>query len=192
MGYEISLNLAWDELRRLSAPSRCIIPLLADNYEVKVDERAVLLESSGAPARQMEAVLILHYLIGLLKMGYHPSGEWISFKETEGGKVFWPAFHKSTIKPLVECLERDPEGLARNLVLHFRGRIVEGGDVAVEVATFPEVFVRMIFWKGDDDLPPEATMLFDRGLMDVYSMEDVAVLLTLIVQRLEMRTSDFA
>jgi hypothetical protein len=29
----------------------------------------------------MHAVLILHYLIGLLKHGYHPSGEWISFKE---------------------------------------------------------------------------------------------------------------
>ena len=69
---------------------------------------------------------------------------------------------------------------------------MDGGDVAVEVATFPEVFVRMIFWKGDDDLPPEATMLFDRGLMDVYSTEDVAVLMTLIVQRLEMRTSDLA
>jgi hypothetical protein len=78
------------------------------------------------------------------------------------------------------------------MVLHFRGRIVEGGDVAVDVATFPEVFVRIIFWKGDDDLPPEATMLFDRGLMDVYSMEDVAVLLTLIVKRLEMRGPDFA
>jgi hypothetical protein len=69
---------------------------------------------------------------------------------------------------------------------------VEGGDVAVDVATFPEVFVRIIFWKGDNDLPPEATILFDRGLMNIYSMEDVAVLLTLIVQRLEMRTSDFA
>ena len=32
----------------------------------------------------------------------------------------------------------------------------------------------------------EATMLFDRGLMDVYSTEDIAVLMTLIVQRLEM------
>ena len=126
-------------------------------------------------------------------MGYHPTGEWISFKETGRRQGLLACFsqehHKTTRRMLPE---RDPEGLARNLVLHFGGRIVEGGDVAVEVATFPEVFVRMIFWKGDDDLPPEATILFDRGLMDVYSMEDVAVLLTLIVQRLEMRTSDFA
>jgi hypothetical protein len=192
MGYEISLNLAWDELETLNEPSRCIISLLAESYEVKVGERAVLLESSGAPAEQMEAVLILHYLIGFLKHGFCPTGKWISFKETEGGKIFWPAFRKSTIKPLIECLERDPDGMARNLVLHFGGRIVEGGDVAVEVPTFPEVFVRIVYWKGDDDLPSEATMLFDQGLMDVYSMEDVAVLMTLIVQRLEMRTPDLA
>jgi hypothetical protein len=185
MGYEISLNLAWDELLKLEAPQKCIVSLMGYDYRVMVNERVVLLESSGAPAEQIEAVLILHYLIGFLKHGFYPTGKWISFKETEGGKIFWPAFHKSTIKPLVECFQSDPEGLARNLVLHFSGRIVDGGDVAVEVAAFPGVFVRMIFWLGEDDLPPEATMLFDRGLMDVYSMEDVAVLMTLIVQRLK-------
>jgi hypothetical protein len=192
MGYEISLNLAWDELLKLGAPARCIIPLLADKYEVKVNERVVLLESSGILAEQTVSVLILHYLIGLLKLGYHPTGEWISFKETEGGKVFWPAFRESTIKPLIECFQRDPEELARNLVLCFGGKVVAGGDVAVEVATFPEVFIRIIFWKGDDDLPPEATMLFDRGLMDIYCMEDLAVLMMSIVKRLEMKISEFA
>ena len=186
MGYEISLNLAWDELWKLGAPSRSIISLLADKYEVKVNERAVLLESSGALAEQMEAVLILHYMIGFLKHGFSPTGKWISFKETDGGKIFWPAFHKSTIKPLIEIFQRDPDGLVRNLIEQFEGRIVEGGNVAVEVVTFPEVFIRMIFWKGDEDLPGDATMLFDRELMDVYSTEDIAVLMTLIVQRLEM------
>lgn len=70
-----------------------------------------------------------------------------------------------------------------NLAKNFGGRIVDGGDVAVDVETFPSVFVRMIFWRGDEDLPPEATILFNRGLSDVYIMEDIAVLLTLFAEK---------
>ncbi len=183
MGYDISLNRAMDELRELADLSRYRVQLLADNYEVRVDERAVLAVAANAPAGEMEAVLILHYLIGFLKHGFHPTGEWISFKEIEGGKVFWPAFENSTIKPLLECFQMDPENLTEILLGRFKGGMVEGGDTAVEVATFPEIFVRIIFWMGDEELPGEETILFDRGLMGIYSTEDVAVLLLFLVQK---------
>ena len=71
----------------------------------------------------------------------------------------------------------------RNLSERLGGRMVEGGDVAVEVATFPGVLVRLVFWKGDEELPPEASLLFDRGLTEIYSTEDVAVLLLAVVQK---------
>ena len=48
--------------------------------------------------------------------------------------------------------------------------------------TFPGVFVRIIFWRGDEDIPAEATMLFDSSLTEVYIMEDVAVLLTMVAE----------
>jgi len=181
MGYEISLKLAWDELDRFALQD-CTVSFLGENYQVRAGERAVL-QLSGAPAAEMQAVLILHYLIGFLMRGYHPTGVWISFKETKGGKLFWPAFQESCIKPLVQSFQRDPEGLIRAMQERLGGRRVEGGDVAVELATLPEVFVRMVFWKGDEELPPEASMLFDRGLTEIYSMEDVAVLLLAVVQR---------
>ncbi len=181
MGYEASLELAWDELDKLALQD-CSISLLGEDYQVKAKERAVLL-ACGAPAGQMQGVLILHYLIGLLRHGYHPRGEWISFKETRDGKLFWPAFQESTIKPLVQSFHRDQGGLVRNLVERLGGREVDGGDVAVEVATFPCVLVRLIFWKEDEELPAEASLLFDRGLNEIYSTEDVAVLLLAVVQK---------
>jgi hypothetical protein len=181
MGYEASLDLAWDELEAL-ALRECMVSLLGDDYQVRAKEGEVLLAGS-APAGQMQAVLILHYLIGLLRHGYHPSGEWISFKETRDGTLFWPAFQESTIKPLVQSFQTDPEGLVRNLVERLGSREVDGGDVAFEVAAFPGVLVRLVFWKTDEELPAEASLLFDRGLTEIYSTEDVAVLLLAVVQR---------
>jgi hypothetical protein len=181
MGYEASLDLAWYELEALALQD-CMVSLLGEDYQVRAKERAVLL-ARGASAGQMQAVLILHYLIGLLRHGYHSRGEWISFKETRDGKLFWPAFQESAIKPLVQSFQTDPEGLVRRLSSRLGGRKVEGGDVAFEVATFPGVLVRLVFWQGDEELPAEASLLFDRGLTEIYSTEDVAVLLLATVQR---------
>lgn len=181
MGYEASLELAWDELEALALQD-CIVSLLGEDYQVSAKEREVLM-ACGALAGQMQAVLILHYLIGFLRHGYHPRGEWISFKETRDGKLFWPAFQESAIKPLVQSLQSDPKGLVCRLSSRLGGRKADGGDVAFEVATFPCVFVRLVFWQGDEELPPEASLLFDRGLTEIYSTEDVAVLLLAVVQR---------
>ncbi len=182
MGYEASLDLAWNELDRLALRDCATISFLGEDYKVRAKDRTVLL-ASGAPARQMQAVLILHYLIGLLQHGYCSRGKWISFKETRDGKLFWPAFQVSAIKPLVQSFHRDPEGLVLNLSERLGGRKVEGGDIAVELATFPCVLVRLIFWQADEDLPAEASLLFDRGLTEIYSTEDVAVLLLAVVQK---------
>jgi len=182
MGYEISLSMAWKELNELALPQICSLSLLTNTYEIRIAEKAVLLQPSGIRADEGLSVLILRYLIGRSKRGFHPYGEWISFKETDGGKLFWPNFSDRAIKPLVECFKQDPNGTIQILMENLGGRTVEGGDVAIEVETFPGVFVRILFWRGDEELPPAATMLFDCGLTEVYIMEDVAVLLTLVAE----------
>jgi len=127
-------------------------------------------------------VLLLHYLIGRSKNGYEPAGEWISIKETYGGKLFCSNFSRRAIRPLAERFSQDPEGLVKILLEDFAGRRVEGADVAVEVEAFSGVFVRIYFWKSDEDLPADATMLFDRALTEIFIMEDLTVLLTILAE----------
>jgi len=182
MGYEISLGRAWDDLNRLAMPQRCTVPFLECHYEIRIDERAVLRLPSGIPAEEKVAVLILHYLIGIKRHGFRPCGEWISFKETEGGKAFWPAFREGVLRPLTDGFQKDREGLIRNLRQRLGGRMVEGGDLAVEVTAFPGIFLWIILWEGEEDLPAEGTILFDRGLNGVYCMEDISALLLYVVQ----------
>ena len=54
---------------------------------------------------------------------------------------------------------------------------MEGGDVAVELVTFPDVRVRFVFWFADKELPPEATILFDRELTKIFTTEEIAALM---------------
>jgi hypothetical protein len=182
MPYNIALRLAWDEMEKSSPSSRYVVPLLTETYEVNIDSRTVLSMSSGI-ADEGIAVLILHYLIGIQKQqGFSPSEEWISSREVEGGISFLPAFQESVIKPLVECLGIDPDGMIKNLIEGLRGRMVEGGDATVEVTTFPGIYVRVMMWLGEEELPSQVTMLFDKNLAKILAFEDIVVLLGLITR----------
>jgi len=182
VGYEIPLKLAWDELDRLGVED-CAVPFLGEDYLVQRGDRAVLGPSSQ-PAGEMEAVLVLHYLIGLFGRSFSPTRSWISFKEAPAGVTFWPALEKSTIRPLAEALQREGRELVKLLQERRGWRRMEGGDMALEVEALPGIMVRVIFWEGDGELPPEATMLFDRALTGIYCTEDVAVLLMAVAQRI--------
>jgi len=182
VGYEIPLKLAWDELDRLGLED-CAVPFLGEDYLVRRGEREML-GPSGLPAGEMEAVLVLHYLIGMALSGFSPSGSWISFKEAPAGVTFWPALEKSTIRPLAEALQKDGRELMELLRGRRGWRRMEGGDLALEVEALPGIMVRVVFWKGDGELPPEAAMLFDRALTGIYCTEDVAVLLMEVAQRI--------
>ncbi len=176
MGYEISVALAWQKLEDLTCQDASV-RFLGRNYLVRMSERKIIEQPGGSPADEMQMVLILHYLIGMAEKGYRPTGEWISFKEAPAGKTFWPAFVKSCIKPLLGKFEKDPEGTIRNLQSKLACCSIEGGDVALEMQVLPEIFLRMIFWNRDEDLPAGVALLFDRGLLDIYCTENVAVLL---------------
>jgi hypothetical protein len=182
MGYEISLDRAWDELEALSPSREYIVKLFCKTYRINIEDESVLCQNCSGPADDFLAVLILHYLTGKIKHGYSQSGEWISFRDVWGGNSFYPAFREGTLHPLVESLKNDPEALQRNIIHRLGGKIMEGGDISVEITAFPDVLIKIMMWHGDEELPAEATMLFDRNLPEILSTEDIAVLLNFIVK----------
>jgi len=63
----------------------------------------------------------------------------------------------------------------------------EGGDVTVEVTTFPDICVRVMMWLGDEELPGQVAMLIDRNLARILSFEDIVVLLGIITKSITER-----
>ncbi|WP_410509368.1 DUF3786 domain-containing protein [Methanosarcina hadiensis] len=192
MTYEIALNKAWNEIIALSPSQKHAVKFLTDTYEVQVINKTVLMKSSGSPASEEISVLILRYLIGILNHGYNQTGEWISFKELRGGPSYYPAYQKNTIKPLLKGLREDPDSLIRNLTGRYGGKLVEDGDVSVELVTFPDVHVKFNFWFADEELPPDVTILFDRELAEIFTTEEVAALMFFLAIALLDNSSESA
>lgn len=183
MGYEAAVNKAWEDLKNLSDKDNLSLNLLNDSYEIDLKDRKISSFAFRARAKDFLSILILHYLIGNLKNKYTPGGEWISFKDIEGGGFYYPAFYEGAIKPVIKKYGSDPQKLP-GILNSYRGRLLKEGDVCIELETFDNVFVRVILWKGDDEFGPDATILFDRNLANIFSTEDIAVFLRFIAHKL--------
>lgn len=92
MPYDIALGLAWDEMGILSPSSIYVVPLLTETYEVNIDSRTVLSMSSGIPADEGIAVLILHYLMGHPKAAGLQSQRRVDLFQGRGRNLFSACF----------------------------------------------------------------------------------------------------
>ncbi len=134
-------------------------------------------ECKEVPIQQQ--VLILHYLN--LANDVEISNEWIAYQEVPDGKFYMDAFIRRAKNPMVQGFGDNPELLVK-LTSEVYGAVpMEQGDLAVSIQALPLVPVALILWRGDDEFPPEGTILFDRSVSQVLSAEDIAWLAGMII-----------
>ncbi len=59
--------------------------------------------------------------------------------------------------------------------LKLRGKLLGTGDAAAELSYFPYIPITCILWRGDEEFPAEASVLFDETANLYFSAEDMAV-----------------
>jgi hypothetical protein len=175
MGYEAALKKSWAELEAVLPQKTANVRFLADEYSVDLAEKRVLSLSCNVPAKDYAVILILHYLVRGLK-GLPPlTGEWVSFKQLEGGQGYYPTFKKRVIEPILRKYGSNPAALT-GAVKRFKAKAVEMADAAVVVEAFEGVPVLLTVWKGDDEFGPEANVLFDKNIAEIFCTEDTIVM----------------
>lgn len=159
MTYEAALAKAWAELEALSKDGRYRVRFLKDEYEVDVKNRTT-------SAKEFLSVLILHYLIRKLKGLVPLTGEWISFRELEGGQWYYSAFKRATIDRILQKYGSSTE------------------DISMALEPFDGVKIMITLTRGDEEFAPAANILFDRNIKDIFCTEDISVLTALTVSKI--------
>jgi hypothetical protein len=144
-------------------------------FKFQVDE-----SREALPIQQQ--ILLLHYLHGALASGgATPADEWISFQEVPDGRFYLDAFNKRAKIPLVQAFGAKPELMVKLSVEVYGARLFNQGDFSVVIKALPLVPVALILWKGDEEFPPEGTLLFDKSVSKILSAEDIAWLAGMVV-----------
>jgi hypothetical protein len=126
-------------------------------------------------------VMLLHYLLG---SDGHIDGQFKSFREFENGNLYYSVFHGRALVPLLSAFGSDPAGLAAASA-KLGGTRVQRGDASVDFLFFPCLKVNVTIWKGDDEVPASANILFDAAAGRMLGAEDLAHLAEDLVEMLE-------
>jgi hypothetical protein len=154
---------AWDGLG---------LTLALAGQAVRVRLDPVTVSAEGGPALSLtDQVLVLHYLTQA--DGRPVAGEWIAFREMPGAQTYHPVFYQRAISPLKAGFGANP-ALLVELAQALGATPGAGGDAAVIVPALPRVPLLLQVFAGDEDLPAEANVLFDRSAPGYLSAEDAA------------------
>ena len=183
MSYDAALSKAWLALESLTKEKKISTRFLSDEYAVDLMNRHVMSLSCNAPCKDYISILILHYLQQKLKGLPSINGEWISFKQLEGGQGYYPAFKKRVIDPVMRKYGWHPDALLE-LIERFKTKSVQLADASIVLDVFDGVPVLITLWRGDEEFGPEANVLFDKSIKDIFCTEDIVILAEFIARNI--------
>lgn len=136
---------------------------------------------SGAEVKFSEKILILHYLTTL--GSGETKGELIPFKRLPGASFYNATYRKRGPNIIRDVFGYEPEKL---LAVIDRSCVQEGslGDVCLKIQVFPKIEAVVVLHKGDDEFPPECTILYSDVIENLLPLEDVAVLAGRVASKL--------
>jgi len=175
--------LAADSGARLSPDGRMLRLTVVDReFDIDVPARQITYAEGERPAVSAHIrILILHYLAAAGQA--HVANGLATFREFEGGDLYYPAFKSRVIDRIVGTFGAAP-GVLRQVGETLGAEPVNAGDVGFRVPFFPKLPIVVVLWLGDDEVSPAANVLFDANAGLVLPTEDLAVAAEALVHRL--------
>lgn len=116
--------------------------------------------------------LFLRFLVNAKAI--EPANEDITYKDVQGALAYYPNFEKRTISRLARIYGNDIERF-REDISYISSAAVRSGDAAFKFPFMNRTFMTFIVWKGDEEFPSAASILFDKSVQFYFNAEDLAV-----------------
>ena len=182
MAYPQALDKSWQYLIELTREVQ-VVKFLSEDYEVDCKAKSIVRIPDRQSAKEVVAILILHYLIQELKGIGSVSGEWIPFRQLDGGEGYYPTFRKRVIERIIKKYEQNSKGMFE-AVDRLGAEKAEFGDVGLVIEVFPKIKFLVTLWKGSEEFGTDANILFDKNVIKVFPTEDIIVLSEVLVSAL--------
>ncbi len=123
-------------------------------------------------------ILLLRYL--LYSTIYFPDGEFKSYREFPSGDLYYDVFRGRCIRRLLKTYsERIPD--FKEVAVKLGGILISGGDAAVELELFDNLYIRFLLWEGDEDFPASCQILFSSNFPAAFSAYDLTEIVEIIL-----------
>lgn len=152
---------------------RFVVPMLGRHYSVSFPAGEVARADAADGGEEppiVHQILLLHYLT--LASGLPPRGRWAAFHELPGGTFHYSHFRARAVVPLARRFGAQPaEVLTAGRELG--GRPFSAGNAGVVLPALPRVEVGIVVWRGSEEFPPAANLVYDTAAATYLSTEDL-------------------
>lgn len=124
--------------------------------------------------------------------GVSPSGEWVSFRELEGGRERYPLFQKRCEAAMKQVADTYT-GLFDDMVHLFDGKAVAPrfqSDISVVLHPLPKIPLMICYWRPEENMGSSLNLFFDRCAdqnLDIGSLFTLGVGLARMLEKLALR-----
>ena len=148
------------------------LPVFDSTLSVNVSSGKVT-TPEGKDVSAMWRIMVLHYL-GVKNKPEHGTAE-ITFADLPSGRAYAGVYQGRVIGRLCSTAGRDID-ILRKAAIKIGAQIAEGGDAAFDFTIFPRIPVRLIWYTGDEEFGPSATLLLNSNIESFFHIEDIVVL----------------
>jgi hypothetical protein len=159
------------------------LPVLGSSFDVDIQAREVC-TGDGVVISPSWRILALHYL-GIRSRPARMPPE-ITFADLPSGRTYANVYQQRVIRRLCETVGRDA-GTLRAAAHALGARDANLGDLAFDFTVFPRLPVRLIWYAGDEELPPSGTLLLPGNIESLLCVEDIVVVSERLISRLDGR-----
>jgi len=126
-------------------------------------------------------LFIIHYLLKSKEIEI--CNEWISEKDIPGGTTFFRGPHEIPTN-LISLQFNNNINEFKERCEQLHGIPLNMADAAYSFKIAPRIPVAVLYWRGDDEFPPESKILYDRTITEHLASDIIYALAVGICERL--------
>jgi len=159
-----------------------VVDAWADEFTIHPHEQKIdrMTNNDREPHKYFH-LFIIYYLLRAKEIKI--SNEWISDKDIPGGPTFFRGPHEIPTNLISGRYGNDIEEF-RKRCEQLRGTVLDMADAAYRFVMTPRIPVAVLYWKGDDEFPPEAKILYDRTITEHLTSDIIFALAVAICARI--------
>ena len=134
-----------------------------EEYIADSTKETISRKTDGQVPDTVATIIMLNYLAHAQSLT-QPSSNWVSIKEIPDGMIFYSAFHKTAIAVLIKTFGQQAAQLMK-AAGPLGGQPGPFGAASVVFRAFPEIPLCVVVWEGDEEVPANATILYDPAIV---------------------------
>jgi hypothetical protein len=193
--YATALELAWDRIAERppeallalgaegEGPRQFRLRVLNGTFHLDISRRRMNV-SGNTDISQIWQILVLHYLLASAPVPA-PKRQ-ITFEEMPEARGYSGPYRGRVLGLFCATVGRDEQEL-RDAALRLECEVVTGGNLTVQVQVFPLISLAIVWYPGDEELPPGASFLYEDNIASLLETEDIIVMSERVLSRMRGR-----